>query len=474
MKRSSDRRLQIGCCLVASSVLAGACAPRRIGVPAPPRPEYPSPAVIWMPESSRLDLPNGLAVIAVHDPRAPIFEARLVVRSGWSAEDAGHPGASLLVRELVRNAYARLRDREAAPALDTEGVSFIAGTRSDVGGSTTTFRLTGPSPGLIPAVGILGSALRSPDFGASEVESQRAALIDGRRAQAGDVAAFAANRAILLLRAPEQRGRAEPSEADLRQLRVEDARAFHAAHYVPRNSVLVIMGPQSIEELQEITSGAFGPWVDAGTGPSAAAGPSGTTLRAGGGCEFLERPGSAQVSLVLGAVAAGQANADYAGLLLLRWLLMMRLQVELAERGWAYNVGVDYNPGSASGEVVIATSVQPGRGRESLSVIRAELERLVANPPDSAEVASAVRMVAGELASFPAERREVLASRIVDAEIGGLGGDFWRRVRERLMAFNGRELQDLARRYFRSDAFSVVGVGDPTELGGFACPAGAR
>ena len=78
-----------------------ALAQQTTGVTGPPRPTKFAIATLTDPEPSPFRLPNGLRLLVVNDPRAPLFEARLVIGSGWRAETSGEPGTSLLVRESV-------------------------------------------------------------------------------------------------------------------------------------------------------------------------------------------------------------------------------------------------------------------------------------------------------------------------------------------------------------------------------------
>jgi len=146
-------------------------------------------------------------------------------------------------------------------------------------------------------------------------------------------------------------------------------------------------------------------------------------------------------------------------------LMLRRLNQELsAARGWTCGVGTVGAPGTTpTGEFVIRTSVKPGRAGDALSMIKSELARLAANPPDSAQADLAVRIASAALART-SESREVVAERIATAETLGLRRDYWRALQRAFMGLRGTDLQRVARRYFTPATMSVVVLGDSSVL----------
>jgi len=435
-----------------------ALAQQPIGVRVPPRPTKMVIAKLIVPELSRFRLPNGLRVLMASDPRAPLFEARLVIGSGWRAETSGEAGASLLVRESVTGGTSGV----SANRLDSLGVLFSAAPAgTDDEGLTTGFRMGGPSPSFEPALALLSAAVRQPDMSPSELDRHRQRFIESRRRRLYDPLTLASEHALRLLRAPSLRSNAAPSDSALLLRTPEQVRRFHSANYVPQNAILVIVAPQSVDEVRRIASLQFGRWegrlaigrVESRVKPPAT-----------GEVETLSRPGSTQGTIAIGTQLAGQESPDYPAVLLLRLLILRRLNEELSARGWTYGVGSAGAPGTTpTGEFVIRTSVKPGRTGDALSIIKSELARLAANPPDSAEADLAVRIASAALARA-SESREVVAERIATAETLGLRRDYWHALQRAFTSLRGTNLQSVARRYFTPGAMSVVVLGDSSVL----------
>jgi len=434
------------------------------GVTVPPRPTKFAIAKLTVPELSRFTLPNGLRVLVAGDPRAPLFEARLVIGSGWRAETSGEPGTSLLVRESVTGATSGV----SANRLDSLGVLFAAATAgTDAEGLTTSYRMSGPSPSLKPALALLSAAVRQPDMSSAEINRQRQRFIESRRRRLYDPLTLASEHALRLLRTSSLRSNAAPSDSALSLRTPEQVRRFHSDNYVPQNAILVIVAPQSVDEVRRMASLQFGRWEDRPTTRRVES--KVVKLPVTREVETLLRPGSTQGTIAVGTQLVGQESPDYPAVLLLRLLILRRLNEEITvARGWTYVVGTAAAPGTTpTGEFVIRTSVKPGRTGDALSTIKSELARLAASPPDSAEVDLAVRIASAALARA-SESREVVAERIATAETLRLRRDYWSALQRAFIGLRGTDLERVARRYFSPATMSVVVLGDSSVLGSVA------
>jgi zinc protease len=434
-----------------------ACAQQPIGVTAPPRPtKFAIPAVTDL-QPSRFRLPNGLRVLVVNDTRAPLFETRLVIGSGWRAETSSEPGTSVLVRESVTGGAMGV----SANRLDSLGILFAAtASGTDAEGLTTGFRMSGPSPSLEPALALLSAAVRQPDMSASALDRRRQRFIERRRRLLYDPLTLATEHARRLLRPPSWRSNAAPSDSALSSRTPEQVRRFHDANYVPQNTILVIVAPQSVDEVRRIASVQFGTWEG---GPRTARVASTVRPPATGHLETVLRPGSTQGTISVGIQMGEQESRAFRAGLLLRLVTLRRLNEELAVKGWTYNVSGVGAPGVPMGDFVFRTSITPGRTGEALSTITSELARLAANPPDSAEIDLALRIVSAGLARA-SESRDIVADRLATAEMLGLPRDYWAALQRTFTTLRGTDLQRVAHRAFAPSALTIVVVGDSSVL----------
>jgi zinc protease len=320
--------------------------------------------------------------------------------------------------------------------------------------------MSGPSPNLESALALLSAAVRQPDMSPSEINRQRQRFIESRRRSLADPLPLASEHALRLLRTPSLRSNAAPSDSTLSSRTPEQVRQFHSANYVPQNAILVIIAPQSLDEVRGIASVQFGSWDGR---PAVRRVESKFKPPASAEVETLLRPGSTQGTIAVGIELGGQESPDYAAVLLLRLLTLRRLNEALAATGWTYGVGTGVIQGAPTAPFVIRTSVTPGRTGDALAIIKSELARLAANPPDSAQADLAVRIASGALARA-SESREVVAERLATAEMLGLRRDYWPALQRAFAGLRGSDLQSVARRYFKPSAMSVVVLGDSSVL----------
>src|SRR5256885_16621208 len=93
------------------------------------------------------------------------------------------------------------------------------------------------------------------------------------------------------------RSNAAPSDSALSSRTPEQVRRFHDANYVPQNTILVIVAPQSVDEVRRIASLHFGTWE--GRPPTAPV-ESPVKRPATREVETLLRPGSTQGTISVG------------------------------------------------------------------------------------------------------------------------------------------------------------------------------
>ncbi len=86
----------------------------------------------------------------------------------------------------------------------------------------------------------------------------------------------------------------------------------------------------------------------------------------------------------------------------------------ISRRGLAYYIGADYRSGpEGDGLITLAIGVDPAKQDQLQALVRAELSRFVAEPPDAAELAEAKRHLIGRRISA-AQSNEELAARLAE------------------------------------------------------------
>lgn len=424
--------------------------------PRPDRPAPPPPAKFSLPQPQQFTLRNGLRVLVVEDQRAPIFEARVVVRGGWLSEPREAPGVSRLTRDLMRYGTDAMPREAMRRMLDSLGLSYEAGAApTDAAGLTTTLRLGGLMPEMERGLALLGSLVQRPAFRPGDVAAQKTALVDQMRQNQRDPRSVASARSLALRAGPQLSERANPPENAIERRTAEEVSRFYTAQYRPDNATVVIVAPITADSVRRLAEWHFGGWSGSARRPVRTVQvPHEPSMR----FEGVLRPGSEQTTLAVELPLGGASGTDYAALLLTRAALLFRLR----ERMQAEKLpSPDVVPARVAdrGVLLIRIGVPSSSAGRAVEVIRSELMRLATAPPDAAELEPLRRLIAG--ARLAASEPQIgMAEFLSTAEVSPRGSAYWREFQAALERLSGADLQRIAQREFRPVALTVVAVGD--------------
>jgi zinc protease len=182
----------------------------------------------------------------------------------------------------------------------------------------------------------------------------------------------------------------------------------------------------------------------------------------------LDRPGSVQTSLAIGAAAVDRAHPDHLPLVVANRVLGLgptgRLFVNLRERrGLTYDARSILASYKHGGDWRAYGDVNAERNAEAIDGFLEELLRIATEPVPATELDAAKRSI---VASF-AVTLEQLASRtgyIANRRSYGLSADYWDRYPERIMAISPEDVQRAAAKYFDPSRLQIIAVGDAAKL----------
>ena len=199
------------------------------------------PIAVSLPQRTQ-SLPNGIQVVTHDDSSSPVVAVALAVRTGAVDDPAGREGLAHAVEHLAfrsehsSNPSIRLR-------LDRMGASFNAWTSAEA----TVYHATAPKAELTALVQVFADIARDPTAGVSEtvLDTERGVLDNERRLRnengsPGEVV----DRLAALVHGRKPLGKPVGGTAkSLREMTIEDAKAFAASHYRPKAMTVAVSGP---------------------------------------------------------------------------------------------------------------------------------------------------------------------------------------------------------------------------------------
>lgn len=430
-------------------------APRAGAVPArlavPPLTDA-APVARLRIEQTVLD--SGLRVIAVRKPGVPLVEMRLrIPLMSPRADDSA--GLMLLGETLLTGAAGR--DRVAlAAAIGGLGAEVSVGVDAD----RAVLSASVLTPNLGSLLEIAASTLAQPAYPDAEVEGERARLLERlaiARSQAG-VAAREARGARMFGAHPY--GAGLPGEEAVRAASVAGIRALHDRLMRPDRAVLVLVGDIEAERAFDAAAQSLAGWAGSADAERFDAPPA--TPR--GPLELINRPGSVQSALRLGAPALRRDEPGYPALLLANMIFggyfSSRWNENLREdKGYTYGTHSRIEHDALASSLMLDADVRTEVTAPALLETLYELGRISALPVSDVEVENARQYAIGSFALSLATQAGLATT--LSALVGvGLSPQYVQEHPARLAAVAVDDVAQAAREFLAPTRFVAVIVGD--------------
>lgn len=349
-------------------------------------------------------LGNGMTVIVEKDDSFPLVAIELVIKGGSSAELPGERGAAHFVEHMVfratRGDAGGLNEQDLGEAVEGLGGQIDAGTLRDF----THCYMTVLDSHWEEALQRLAQAVRKPAFLPQEVEAERRVILaeaqelTGRGQQVLADALFG----VAFAGHPYE-GAPWGSLAGLSSIAPDALEEYWKRVYLPRNTLLVIVGKVEREKAVAAARSSFGDWSNGEQGAgwelpvAALPGPGvGTDVT-------LPSPGETSLAGVGFVVPGAGQWEEVAGLDVLYAMLgrgaKSRLIRGVSEQvGDLVGVGCEYLTQRGPGLFYVWAEVQRGQGKEAVGAILTEIAKVLQEVPQKEEVDRARRIVKGSYA----------------------------------------------------------------------------
>jgi zinc protease len=458
------RRLLLALLCLLSSTLAlesvialAARAPQQ----APDRnapPKSGPPPSLKLPEIQKRTLSNGLPVWIVELHKVPVAHVSLIVKAGAGADPRGKYGLASLTADMLDEGAGTRNALQLADAVDYLGATLSSSSSWDA----SSIDLQVPVARLNEALTLMADVALRPTFPDEELKRVREDLLTSFIEAQDDpesLIEFAFPRIVF---GPDQRygTLAIGTPATVKAFTVGDLRQFHAEHYAPSNSLLIVTGDVAAADAVTKLEAAFGAWKgNAVASPSLPATQPPTTRQ----IYLVDKPGAAQSQIRIGSIGLPRSTPDYFTVRVLNTILggsfTSRLNQNLREaHGYAYGAGSTFDMRSAAGPFFAYAGVQTDKTSESLTEFFKELDA-IRKPIPADEIEKAKNYVA-LLLPRNFETTGSLAASLAQMFVYNLPADYFATYMQRIRAVTPEDVHRAAERYIQPDKVAVVVVGD--------------
>ena len=427
------------------------------------RPTHGEPRPYHFPRFERVELSNGLGLIAVHLPGRELVTASLVLGSGAVDEPAELGGVTSLMARALTEGTAHHDAVGLTEASERLGASLHA----EAGWDGLSISVEVPAPRLSAALALAAEVATEPTFPAADVDRMREERLNDLLQAKADPRRRADDGFVETIYAPgSPYGRPSAgNEETVPRLDADACRARHGSLLDPGRMTLIVGGDLDGigEDVRSIAESRFGAWPrnPAATAPAA---PKVTAARNERYIRVIHRPGAVQTEIRVGHLGLARRIPDFHAVsvmtAILGGLFNSRLNRKLREeKGYTYGAGAGFDMRRGVGPFAVRAAVNTEVTVPAIVDIVAELDAMRAGPPAREELHAARDFLVGV---FPLrfETPPAVVGAIAGMLIHGLPEDELDRYRPAIEAVSDGDVHDVAQRHIHPDELAVVLVGD--------------
>lgn len=460
----SGKRHPVSAFILAAMMMVAASTALLAATPTEPPIDEGMPQV-RLPRAKEVTLENGLRVLVLEGvAQIPTFTARMVFTHGGGLyEPADRRGVAAFTAEMLSQGTATRSSAQIAKEFETLGATVEA--KAPLSSAFASVTATGLSTHFASVLRMFADVVRNPAFSEAEVAryaSRKIADLEVQRARPE----FLSQELLLgALYRNHPAALAAPSIEAIKATRSSDLRQFYSRYYSPDAAVLVVVGDVTLEGILPSVRRAFGDWkASRATHPALPP----TPVPAPRAVHLLDRPGSVQTVLQLGAIGITRTDPDYFALLVMNDILggkmSSRLFQNLREKnGYTYGAYSGFTATAIPGVWQISTPVRTEVTAGALEELFAEMQRLRQEPVAATELAGAKRGLIGQYI-FSLERPDALLDNVVTRVLYGLPPDYWDTYVDRVQSVSIEDVKRVAGRIVDLDHLQIAAVGDASRI----------
>jgi predicted Zn-dependent peptidase len=375
---------------------------------------------VKLPPYRKITLKNGMVVLLMEQHKVPLVNLHLTLRAGTTQDPAGKEGLAALTANLLRKGTRTRTAEKISSDLDAAGARYAAFATLDASGCTAEFMRKEIAGGLA----LFADLVMQPSFPESEVQKLRAQRIDGIRSSKDSAQGVIRNYFNAFLYGDHPYGHAQAGdERSLAGLTRADVADFHAAHYLPANAILAVVGDFQSTEMEKLVTEHFGAWHAAGKPKRVEPGQPHPIQ--GRKLLLVDKPDATQTYFMVGNLGVARSNPDRVGIQVVNVLFGERFtsMINTALRiksGLTYGASSNFGMFQKPGPFAISSFTANATTGKALDLTLATLKDLNEKGISEADLASAKAYIKGTLPPKTLETGQQLAAILSDLQLYGL------------------------------------------------------
>jgi zinc protease len=421
----------------------------------------PESPVEWPKRTVRM-LSNGLQVVLVESCTFPMISAQLYFRSGNAVVAHSAPGLADMTATVVRTGTATRPSRRIEEDLRRMG----AGLGTHAGADSSAISASGLAEFSDGILELMADLARHASFPEDEFERERRQRLEELRIERTTPSFLASERLRRVLFGEHPYAVVAPSEEQVAGFTRDRLADFYRKHYVPAESVLIVVGDFSADAMLDRIEKTFGEWK--APKPEAPVSPA-PPRQAGRRVHLVHVPGTVQAQVLLGNLSITRRSPDWHSLVLANSIyggaFHSRLVINIREqKGYTYSPGSGVNALRQQGYFTVRAAVRNDVVAATLTEMFYEMDRMRSVPVTAEELDSARSYLSGVF-SLGVATQDGLLGQLSTVYLDQLPEGYLETYREKIRALTDADVLLAARRHFDSANAQIVVVGDRTQIG---------
>ncbi|ACF14917.1 peptidase M16 domain protein [Chloroherpeton thalassium ATCC 35110] len=413
------------------------------------------------PATHEFELSNGLKVFYIRSDRQATTMLQLIIKN-IHAFGENSPAVADFAAVMLGKGTEEQSATRFAEAVDFLGASFSAAAFED-GLVVQGFTLSEFLPDFLP---LFSEAILKPAFQSEELEKEKKTARSVLRAKHQEPAWLAGALFQKLMFGKHPYGSVLTPEI-IDSIECESLKKFHDALFVPQNASLGVVSDLPKDEMADALEEAFACWKNEPATQETAQTEK-LPHTEGISLNFVHRPGSVQSHILFGFKTFPFADTNKAAFSLVGAAFGSgytgRLPYIFRElKGWSYETnaaGLHYKD---AGVYVVSSDVAVQVTAEAVYEILFQLNRMKSEAMSERELTLQKDFTRGRFL-FSLEEPATLVSRALELDLYQLPKNYFESFQQSIHALSPEHAFELAKRYFDTENFIVVIVGDGSVL----------
>ena len=411
----------------------------------------------------RIVLENGMVLLLSERHTIPSVTINMLIKAGQVLEPSDKAGLAHITAGLLTEGTKKRSSSQIA-----EEIEFVGGGIGASGGDdSASVNLTILKKDLDLGLDILSDILLNPVFSEEEIIRKVRETKASIEKEKENPSAVAGKEFAKTVFGDHPYGR--PTEGlpeTLDRIVRDDIVKFHAAHYIPNNTIMAVVGDVTEKEIvsklnrylkdwkkREVVNPVFPPVKPLS--------------------QKIVKPIDkkiTQANIVLGHIGIERENPDYYAAYVMNYILggggfTSRLMDNIRDnKGLAYDVHSYFAPMKHSGYFNVGVQTKNESAKVAIEEVLKEMERIRSVPVTDKELEDAKAYLTG---SFPLklDTNKKIAGMLTAIEFFNLGLDYPDRYPKMINSLTKDDILRVARKYLNPDNYIMVVVGDLEKAG---------